>query len=89
MNFYKKASLVAASVALTVSPVAASAAQSAKGVLAAEYAQARTDAETAEENDLRGRAGPGALIIGLLAIAAIIAAIIIAADGTDNSPTSP
>ncbi len=87
MNFYKKASLVAAGVALAVSPVAASAAQSAKGITAADYAQARTAAQTTGENDLRG--GVGGAVIALLAIAAIIAAIIIAADGSDNSPTSP
>ena len=87
MNVFKKASLVAAGVALAVSPVAASAAQSAKGITAADYAQARTAAQTTNESDLRG--GAGGTIIAILAIAAIITAIIIAADGSDDSPTRP
>ncbi len=87
MNFYKKASLVAAGVALTLSPVAASAAQSAKGISAAEYAQARTAAQTTDQNKLNGDFS--GILIALLAAAAIITAIIIAADGSNNTPTSP
>lgn len=86
MNVYKKASLVAASVALTVSPVVASAAQSTNGVSAAAYSQARTSADATDANELEGGSS---IIIALLAAAAIIAGIIIAADGSNNSPTSP
>lgn len=87
MKSYKKASLVAAAVALTVAPVMASAAQSANGPVVAQYDEARIDAQTSDENELEGRGS--SIIIAILAAAAIIAGIIIAADGSDDTPTSP
>lgn len=47
---------------------------------------ARTGAATTEANEGRGRRGSG-LIIGILALAAIIAGIVIAADN-NNAPVS-
>lgn len=46
----------------------------------------RTGAATSDESDLEGGSG---IIIAVLAAAAIIAGIIIAADGSDDTPTSP
>ena len=88
MNFYKKATLAAAAIAMAATPVIASAAPAAQKLSVAEYVNARDGAESAGDSEFRGR-GAGTLIIALLAAAAIIAAIIIAADGDDDEPTSP
>ncbi|NCP12263.1 MAG: hypothetical protein GW859_10005 [Sphingomonadales bacterium] len=84
MKILKKTSLIAAAVALTATPVIASAAQPAVG--AGQFDMARADAEMTDANQARSA---GTYVIGLLALAAIIAAIIIAADGNDDTPTSP
>jgi uncharacterized Zn-binding protein involved in type VI secretion len=80
------AALVAAS--MVVVPTVAQAAQAnqtAAGKLSVASAPvARQGAKVTKKNDLRG----GSVIIALLAAAAIIAGIVIAADG-DNSPSSP
>jgi hypothetical protein len=47
---------------------------------------ARTSATVESENDLEGGSG---IIIAILAAAAVIAGIVIAADGSDDTPTSP
>ncbi len=46
----------------------------------------RASAQTADESDLEGGSG---IIIAILAAAAVIAGIIIAADGSEDTPTSP
>ncbi len=74
MNIVKKASVALAIASMAVAPVAASAAP-----------VARAEASMTEQNDLRG----SGIILALLAAAAVIAGIIIAADGTDDKPTSP
>lgn len=79
------ASLVAASmVVIPTVAQAASANQTAvsKGSVAA--APARKGAKTNKQSDLRG----GSIILALLAAGAVIAGIVIAADGSNN-PTSP
>ena len=74
MNIVKKASVALAVASMTVAPVAASAAP-----------VARVEADMNQQSELKG----GSIILALLAAAAIIAGIIIAADGTDDAPTSP
>lgn len=79
MSFMKKSAVAAAAVSLAIAPVAASAQN-------ADFDGLRADSEVA--GFAMGEAG-GSWIIYLLAGAAIIAGIVVAADGTSNAPTSP
>lgn len=79
MKFIKKTAVAAAAMSLVMAPVAATAQN-------AEFDGLRADSEVA--GFAMGEAG-GSWIIFLLAGAAIIAGIVIAADGTSNAPTSP
>ncbi len=80
MKFLKKAAVAAAALSLVAAPVAASARD-------AQFDGLRADSQLQSELAF-GEAG-GSWILFLLAGLAIIAGIVIAAGGTDNSPTSP
>lgn len=54
-------------------------------VVAAKSAVSRASAQTADENNLKG----SGIIIGLLALTAIVGGIVIAAGNDDDAPTSP
>ncbi len=88
MNIGKTAMAVVAAASLVVVPTiaqAASANQSAASRLSVASAPvARSGAKIVRKNELKG----GSIIIALLAAAAVIGAIVIAADGS-NGPTSP
>lgn len=53
--------------------------------VAANTSVSRTSVESADENNIAG----SGIIIGILAISAIIGGIIIAADNDEDAPTSP
>ena len=79
MRFGKIGMAAAAAASLVSAPVLAQAVQPVSSV-------ARTSATVENENDMEGSSG---IIIALLAAAAVIGGIIIAADGSDDTPTSP
>lgn len=79
MRFGKIGMAAAAAASLVSAPVLAQAAQPATSV-------ARTSATVEGENNVEGGSG---IILAILAAAAVIAGIIIAADGSENTPTSP
>ncbi|ATW04633.1 hypothetical protein C8024_17175 [Sphingopyxis sp. BSNA05] len=79
MRFGKIGMAAAAAASLVSAPVLAQATQPVSSV-------ARTSATVEGENDLEGGSG---IIIAILAAAAVIAGIIIAADGSEDTPTSP
>ena len=81
MRFGKIGMAAVAAASLVSAPVLAQAAQPVSSV-----SQARTVAVSADDSDLEGGSG---IIIAVLAAAAVIAGIIIAADGSDDTPTSP
>lgn len=81
MRFGKIGAAIAAT-SLVASPVLAQAAQPVSSVSQA----ARADASATSESDLEGGSG---ILIAILAAAAVIAGIIIAADGSEDEPTSP
>jgi hypothetical protein len=79
------ASVVAASmVAMPAVAQTASANQTAVSKLSVAAPVAHKGAKTTKQSDLRG----GSIILALLAAGAVIAGIVIAADGSNN-PTSP
>ena len=81
MKFLKKATVAFAAMSMVTAPVAASAA-------APRFDDLRADSQL--ENEMgQSETGTEAWILLLLAAAAIIAGIVIAADGSDDSPTSP
>lgn len=84
MNLFKKAAVSLALGSMALAPVAASAAQP---LAPLSVDGARSVTASTEANEFNGNAS--SIFIAILAFAAIIAAIIIAADGTDDSPTSP
>jgi len=73
----KKVIVSIAAAAVVAMPVTAS---------AVEASIQTSTAPVIEENELEGGSG---VIVAILAAAAIIAGIIIAADGSDDTPTSP
>ncbi|VWX57497.1 hypothetical protein [Sphingorhabdus sp. 109] len=79
MRFGKIGMAAAAAASLVSAPVLAQASQPVSSAV-------RTSATVEGENDLEGGSG---IIIAILAAAAVIAGIIIAADGSDDTPTSP
>ena len=79
MRFGKIGMAAAAAASLVSAPVLAQAVQPVSSV-------ARTSATVENGNDLEGGSG---IIIAILAAAAVIAGIIIAADGSEDTPTSP
>jgi hypothetical protein len=82
MRFGKIGMVAVAAASLISGPVLAQAVQPVAKVSQAVRADARTD----DESKLGGGSG---IIIAVLAAAAVIAGIIIAADGSDDTPTSP
>lgn len=78
MRFGKLGMAAVAAASLVSAPVMAQAVDSSQ--------PARASAQTADESDLEGGSG---IILAILAAAAIIAGIIIAADGSEDTPTSP
>ena len=78
MRFGKLSMAAVAAASLVSSPVLAQAAQP--------VSEVRTGAAVADESEMEGGSG---IILAILAAAAVIAGIIIAADGGDNTPTSP
>lgn len=78
MRFGKIGMAAVAAASLVSAPVFAQAAPASQPVRAA--------ASTADESNVEGGSG---IILAILAAAAVIAGIIIAADGSDNTPTSP
>jgi hypothetical protein len=86
MSIRKAAMAAMAAASIVVVPAVAQAAPTNQvGVSKAASAPvARQGASVKKKSDLRG----GSIIIGLIAAAAIIAGIVIAADGSNN-PTSP
>lgn len=81
MKFLKKATVALAAMSMVTAPVAASAA-------APRFDDLRADSQLQNEMG-QAETGTEAWILLLLAAAAIIAGIVIAADGSDDSPTSP
>lgn len=79
MRFGKLGMAAVAAASLVSAPVMAQAVESVSQPV-------RTSAQTADESDLEGGSG---IIIAILAAAAVIAGIIIAADGSEDTPTSP
>ena len=82
MKFLKKATVALAAMSMVTAPVAASAA-------APRFDDLRADSQLQNEAGFGEEVGSEAWILFLLAAAAIIAGIVIAADGSDDSPTSP
>ena len=87
MKFLKKATVALAAMSMVTAPVAASAAAPRFDDLRAD-SQLQNEAAIGEEAGTE-EAGTEAWILLLLAAAAIIAGIVIAADGSSDSPTSP
>ncbi|WP_339824197.1 hypothetical protein [uncultured Parasphingorhabdus sp.] len=79
MRFGKIGMAAAAAASLVSAPVLAQAVQPVSSV-------ARTGATVEKENNVEGGSG---IIIAILAAAAVIAGIVVAADGSDDAPTSP
>tara|TARA_R110000824_G_scaffold11585_4_gene50705 strand:+ start:16666 stop:16905 length:240 start_codon:yes stop_codon:yes gene_type:complete len=79
MRFGKLGMAAAAAASLVSAPVLAQAAQPVASAV-------RTSATVENDNDVEGGSG---IIIAILAAAAVIGGIIIAADGSENTPTSP
>jgi len=79
MRFGKIGMAAAAAASLVSAPVLAQAVQPVSSV-------ARTSATVEGENNVEGGSG---IIIAILAAAAVIGGIIIAADGSEDTPTSP
>ena len=79
MRFGKIGMAAAAAASLVSAPVLAQAVQPVSSV-------ARTSATVENKSDIEGGSG---IIIAILAAAAVIAGIIIAADGSEDTPTSP
>ncbi|VAV97797.1 hypothetical protein MNBD_ALPHA04-1778 [hydrothermal vent metagenome] len=82
MRFGKIGMAAIAAASLVSTPVLAQVAQPVAKVSEA----VRADASATEESKLEGGSG---IIVAVLAAAAIIGGIIIAADGSDDTPTSP
>jgi len=82
MRFGKIGMAAIAAASLVSTPVLAQVAQPVSTVSQA----VRTSTTTEDESKLEGGSG---IIIAILAAAAVIAGIIIAADGSDDTPTSP
>lgn len=82
MKFLKKATVAFAAMSMVTAPVAASAA-------APRFDDLRADSQVQNEAAFGEETGTEAWILFLAAIAAIIAGIVIAADGSSDSPTSP
>lgn len=82
MSIRKAAMAVIVAVSMVAVPTVAQAAQA--RTAASQHSVARSGAKVAKESDLRG----GSIILALLAAAAVIAGIVIAADGS-NKPSSP
>lgn len=81
MKFLKKATVALAAMSMVTAPVAASAA-------APRFDDLRADSQLQNEMG-QAETGTEAWILLLLAAAAIIAGIVIAADGSSDTPTSP
>ncbi|MEH6791962.1 hypothetical protein [Parasphingorhabdus sp.] len=79
MRFGKIGMAAAAAASLVSAPVLAQASQPVSSI-------ARTSATVEDESNVEGGSG---IIIAILAAAAVIGGIIIAADGSENTPTSP
>ncbi|WP_339693462.1 hypothetical protein [uncultured Parasphingorhabdus sp.] len=79
MRFGKIGMAAVAAASLVSTPVLAQAVQPVSSV-------ARTGATVEKANNVEGGSG---IIIAILAAAAVIAGIIIAADGSEDAPTSP
>ena len=82
MRFGKIGMAAIAAASLVSTPVFAQAVQP----VAKASEAVRADASAAEESKLEGGSG---IIVAVLAAAAIIGGIIIAADGSEDTPTSP
>ena len=80
MRFGKVGMAAVAAASLVSAPVFAQAVQPVSSQVE------RVSAATSDESELEGGSG---IIIAVLAAAAVIAGIIIAADGSDDTPTSP
>ncbi|MEQ1510070.1 MAG: hypothetical protein ABL909_06675 [Sphingopyxis sp.] len=80
MKFVKKAVVAASVISMAVAPVAASAAQP-------QFDGVRADTEV--DGAAFGGAAGGSWLLLLLAGAAIVAGIAVAANGSNNNPTSP
>ncbi len=80
MRFGKLGMAAVAAASLVSAPVLAQAVQPVSSQVE------RTGATAADENNLEGGSG---IILAVLAAAAVIAGIIIAADGSEDTPTSP
>ncbi len=81
MTFLKKATVALAASSMVAAPVAASAAP--------QFSDLRADSQLENSAALGGETGTAAWLLALLAAAAVIAGIIVAVDGSDDSPTSP
>lgn len=81
MNFLKKATVAFAAASMVTAPVVASAAQP-------RFDDLRVSTEMQDSAALGEAAGESWVLL-LLAAAAIIGGIVLAADGSSDSPTSP
>ncbi len=83
MTFLSKATVAFAALSMVAAPVAASAATP-------KFDDLRADTQLTNEAALTdGGLSAEALILLLAALAAIIAGLVVAADGSDDTPTSP
>jgi len=82
MRFGKIGMAAVAAASLVSAPVFAQAAQPVASIATAD----RASTTTAADSELEGGSG---IILAILAAAAVIAGIIVAADGSDDTPTSP
>lgn len=80
MRFGKLGMAAVAAASLVSAPVLAQAVQPVSSQVE------RTGASAADESNLEGGSG---IVLAILAAAAVIAGIIIAADGSEDTPTSP
>jgi hypothetical protein len=84
MTFLSKATAAFAALSIVAAPVAASAAPAPK------FDDLRADTELSSEAALvDGGLSAEAIVLLLAALAAIIAGLVVAADGSDDNPTSP
>ncbi len=86
MTVFKKAAVAFAAMSMVAAPIAASAAPVAQSLSIAKFSGARSAASLGDESRLEGDSG---VIIAIAAAVAVIVGIVIAADGSDDTPTSP
>lgn len=82
MKFLKKATVALAAMSMVTAPVAASAAQP-------RFDDLRADSQLQNEAEFGENTETGQWLLALLGVTAFILGLVIAADGSSDSPTSP